>query len=333
MKDLIVFNHHSAPYNSRKEAIDPSTGFIVFLKSLKLLKKYGFSVLLLEEHIDKSLMQLELSNNYRVSDWCKDRDVASRSDWSRFLKNINTRQPFIQNEVQQSKSLEVEIGLIDSNDSLSALVAAYIHETFIISLITKDIWKSNTIHAWMAYLDDTIGESVVRTEITFKNISSESSIEHFREELLSNKCSTEDNPGKKAKELWGHRGIYFESLKFVECSLQSTFMKWSFPESVLDAVESSLNLLDTYAAKIKDGVYLFYRKEQLYELGLSYKVSGESESIRKDPKAREKRSFYIETGEKIFFEDHIKLPLGYRLYFYADFDDKSIYIGYIDVHP
>ena len=63
---------------------------------------------------------------------------------------------------------------------------------------------------------------------------------------------------------------------------------------------------------------------------IDFNYSGESSTVKDDPKLKKVRLFSI-NGKKHFFENHIKnLPNGHRVYFLEK--DNKIHIGYIGVH-
>ncbi|MCF6219357.1 MAG: hypothetical protein L3J62_10885 [Gammaproteobacteria bacterium] len=76
----------------------------------------------------------------------------------------------------------------------------------------------------------------------------------------------------------------------------------------------------------------FQRHAHLATCGLSAEVSGESPSVRQDPKKKSEREFWLPKGRKVFCENHVKLQDGFRLHFYVSSTEKVIYIAYLGPH-
>ncbi len=90
--------------------------------------------------------------------------------------------------------------------------------------------------------------------------------------------------------------------------------------------------LNYFAEKWQSGNYSFYSSENLRESGMPYRVSSESSSVRDNPTLRKLREFYLPSGIRCFFEEHVKLSNGFRIHFYPNDDNKKIYVGYIGPH-
>jgi hypothetical protein len=75
-----------------------------------------------------------------------------------------------------------------------------------------------------------------------------------------------------------------------------------------------------------------YTHNTLRSIGIPHQVSGEKETVRNDPRLRKVREFWLDSGEKVLFENHIKLSSGFRIYFYPDPNQRRIHVGYIGRH-
>lgn len=42
--------------------------------------------------------------------------------------------------------------------------------------------------------------------------------------------------------------------------------------------------------------------------------------------------FWLDDGRQVYCENHVKLPGGYRMHFYADAANKQIYVTYLRPH-
>jgi hypothetical protein len=112
---------------------------------------------------------------------------------------------------------------------------------------------------------------------------------------------------------------------------QKQLQKWSHGGILLSQVKKVLTCLNSYVENMKKGIWN-YSHQKLREHGLNYEVSGESSSVYQDEKLRKPRTFSLPSGEEKYFENHIKLPSGYRLHFFVDDENRQVFIGYIGSH-
>ncbi|NCD33276.1 MAG: hypothetical protein EOL87_07630 [Spartobacteria bacterium] len=103
-------------------------------------------------------------------------------------------------------------------------------------------------------------------------------------------------------------------------------------EAVFEQVKQSLGVLDAFSHDWSAGHHACYRTDLLREQGLPFEVSGESETVKNNPRLCKLREFWIPRGEKKYFEQHVKMSRGYRLHFYPDDETKNIHIGYVGPH-
>ena len=93
-----------------------------------------------------------------------------------------------------------------------------------------------------------------------------------------------------------------------------------------------MDILEIFCEKWQAEEYNSYKHEFLKELGLSAQISGESISVKENPKFYMNRLFELGDGRRKLFEYHIKLPEGFRLYFYPDKRTKMIFVAYLGPH-
>jgi len=323
MSSELVFNHHSLPFINRESAQE---GILTFLKTLKECRKYGLKILLLDKDQDKSLMRVKLADNYCVSDWFNQvkRDPL-KSDWARLLRSLETQQPLFAHYLLGDVCDEVDVRWTTTDCECSVLVAAYVLETFIVSFVSSETWKLPAISVWV--LDMRNGDD---TEFNhgIENLSDDKSLNKHRE-LLTNR---RDLFQTSAKDIWGNRNILFPNLTLIEYYIGSTLKNWSYPLSILEKTKNALDILEKFVAKWKTGKYTAYNHNHLQELGLGWEVSGESTTVKNDPDKRKERIVCLPDGRRVFCENHIKFPHGYRLYFFPDSQEKNIYVAKIRPH-
>ncbi|MBE0502073.1 MAG: hypothetical protein IBX47_11615 [Desulfuromonadales bacterium] len=136
---------------------------------------------------------------------------------------------------------------------------------------------------------------------------------------------------KSGKELLEKQERLFPNLTFCGTAPQQ-LNQWSASKTILEQVKESLSSLNLFCEKWADETYDSYRHELLREVGLNHKVSGESDTVMRDPRLKRQRVFWLPEGRKEFFENHVKLSNGYRLHFFPDNKKKHIYVGHIGPH-
>jgi len=90
--------------------------------------------------------------------------------------------------------------------------------------------------------------------------------------------------------------------------------------------------MNNFVEKWRNNVYLDYRHQFLSACDLAAEVSGESTSVNNDSKKKAEREFFLPMGRKVYCENHVKLPDGFRMHFYPDSATKTIYVVYLGTH-
>lgn len=322
MNHGIVLNHHALPFANKEHA---NKGLLLFLKILKTCRAAGLKILLLDEDQDKSLMRLELAAGYFVSDWFSlaKKDVQLR-DWGRLLRSLETKQPLFEALDAETIGSNVEIGLLGESTGNRVLLAAYVLQTFLVSFSTQEKWLTPHIPVWV--LD--VSESAEEKEGSLLNLVNDKSLKVHQEDLLRRRNSLICS----AKDIWMHRRELFPNLTLLPNQMGSSLLNWSARQDVLLKARDGLNVLERFCAKWRNGEYSDYRHAYLSDLGLAAEVSGESPSVRNDPKKKKKRMFWLDDGREVYCENHIKLPDGYRLHYFPDTARKHIYVAYLGPH-
>ena len=322
MSDGIVLNHHSLPFACKEDA---DNGLLAFFDVLKICRKAGLKILLVDKDQDKSLMGLELASGYFVRNWFSSaKQIAELADCCRFLKSIETKQPLFQSVDIESVGDAIEVGLLGESSGKPTLLAAFYFRTFLASFTALPDWANARINVWIFELDATPQQR----EENILNLSSGDSLAAHSEELAIRRNSLLDN----AKNIWLQRTSLLPSLTLLPNQIGTILQSWSARTDILLKSRDALNILELFCAKWNAGEYVEYRHEYLRDLGLAAEVSGESASVNEDARKRRERLFWLDDGRQVYCENHVKLPDGYRMHFYPDPDKKRIYVAYLGPH-
>lgn len=322
MSNGIVLNHHSLPFSCKEDA---DSGILAFFNLLKFCRMAGLKILLVDEDQDKSLMGLELANGYFMRNWhASARKAVELTDWCRFLKSLETKQPLFETVDMEKVGETVEVGLPGESTGKPVLLAALYFETFLASFTALAAWTDSRIKVWVFDLDATPNQ---RNE-TVLNLSNSASLEAHGEELKQRRNALLDS----AKNIWQQRADLFPHLTLLDNQIGTGLKSWSTRQDILFKARDALNVLESFCDKWLSGEYVEYRHEYLRDLGLAAEVSSESDSVNNDPRKKKERMFWLDNGRQIYCENHVKLPDGYRMHFYANAEKKRIYVAYLGPH-
>ena len=218
----------------------------------------------------------------------------------------------------------VEVGLPEEGSGKPVLLAAFYFETFLASFTALAAWANSHIKVWVLDLDATPEQ---RDEALL-NLSDSASLGVHGDELKQRRNALLSS----AKDIWLQRADLFPHLTLLPNQIGTSLQGWSARQDVLLKARDALNVLESFSDKWLAGEYVEYRHEYLRDLGLAAEVSGESDSVANDPKKKKERMFWLDDGRQVYCENHIKLPDGYRLHFYADASNKRIYVAYLGPH-
>lgn len=322
MSNGIVLNHHSLPFASKANA---DIGLLDFFTVLRVCRTAGLKILLVDEDQDKSLMGLELANGYFVRNWLASASkVAELADWCRLLKSLETKQPLFETVDIESVGGTVEVGLPGETSGKPVLLAAFYFETFLASFTALAAWANSHINVWVFDLEATPDQ---RDE-TLLNLSNSASLDAHGDELKQRRNELLNT----AKDIWLQRTELFPHLTLLQNQIGTSLQGWSARQDVLFKARDALNVLESFGEKWLTGEYVEYRHEYLRTLGLAAEVSGESDGVNNDPKKKKERIFWLDDGRQIYCENHVKLPDGHRLHFYADAKNRRVYVAYLGPH-
>lgn len=322
MSNGLVLNHHSLPFESNKMA---ESGIIFFLNMLRLCRTSGLKIILVDESQDKSLMGLELTNGYFIRDWYdQGKNKSELTEWRRFLKSIETKQPLFDTVDLNTIGDSFEVGIEGESSGMPVLLAAFHYNIFLASFTALPAWNKAHIKVWVFELS----ENYEQKEHTLLNLYDEKSLTIHAEELIKRR----NHHLSTAKDIWSNRAAFFPNLTLLANQIGTALQSWSARLDILLKARDALSIMDLFVMKWKSGEYDEYRHEYLRSLGLAAEVSGESASVNNTPKKRNERLFWLNTGVEVYCENHVKLPDGYRMHFYVDSANKCIYVAYLGPH-
>lgn len=322
----LVFNHNSLPCSNVETAQQEVERFIKLALTCRL--RFGFEVLLVDTSVDKTWFGIELAADYFWRTWF---EWAKRqphlTEFVTAFRSLQTRQPMLLAEDASQIEHTLEVGLIQCQENLNTLRAAYWHQTFLISFPTNPPWNQPFIDVWVRKLriDGDLDEQNTQIGNLF---DSKMSLVTHNDKLLSMRNSHL----QAGKDMWGKRAVFFPKLCFLDNPFGSQLRNWSHRTDVLSKARETLSVMNEFVSQWQAGAFMDYRHEYLIECGLSAEVSGESPSVANDPSKRNERMLWLPHGEKVYFENHVKLPASFRLHFYPSTQDKLIYIGYLGPH-
>lgn len=316
----LVFNHHSLPFNS---AEDVDREIVNFLKICFRARHIGFSVILVDESVDRTWFRLELAHGYFWKDWHDQnvRDPQYRDIITAF-RSIATQQPLF-----TEKDKEDDLDLFDvhllNEQNCSALRAAAWNESPLLSFPTRSPWTASPVTVIVEQLSES-GELVCSTE----ELCNLHSLEQFEKEKvgLQEKLAKRIRSGK---ELLEQAQQLYPCLRFCG-KAEEQLRNWVHPTNFLEQVREALAVLNTFVEYWAEGRVTGYTHDTLRQLGLRHEVSGESSTVKE--KFRQAREFHLPSGEKTLFENHIKFSQGIRVYFLVHSDEHIVFIGYIGKH-
>lgn len=322
MSNGIVLNHHSLPFKNKD---DSNNGLLDFFYIIKACRNSGLKLILVDEDQDKSLMGLELADNYFIRDWyASAKKEAKLADWCRFLRSIETKQPLFETVDLETLDERFEVGLIDEATGKPVLLAAFHFQTYLVSFTAIHNWTLPYINVWVFELG---AQKEQRTEI-LSNLCNSNSLATHQPALIQRRNRLLNN----AINIWQQREQLFPNLTFLDNQIGTALRNWSAKQNVLIKARDALNILESFSKHWSLGAYPDYRHEYLVALGLSTEVSGESTSVYNNDKKKRKRMFWLEDGREVYCENHVKLPDGYRMHFYPDNTNRHIYVAYLGPH-
>jgi hypothetical protein len=313
MSSWLVFNHHSLPFEDRYRAIHAVP---IFIQICLQARNKGLSTILMEEQQGQNWFHIALAEGYFWRDWHKQHKSIEKDQIQAFLQIATSNYPLIDDTLE---FLQVTIEW-NGKVEYSALGAAAYYRSPLVSFPTKHPWNSSPIPV-------TTHLKGEKTEVRLQNLYQLEGIEKILDALQKEN----DSFLFSIKDLIQNINKLYPHIIFCDTMMQC-LKKWSYPETIFTQTKEILRLLDSFVEKWKTDDALFYSEKAIRDFGLNHEVSGESDTVKNNPKLKNMRTFYLPDGRKLFFEQHIKLTNGFRLYFYPDMAQKLIYIGYVGPH-
>lgn len=322
----LVFNHNSLPCSSVETAQQTVVRFIKL--ALTCRQRFGFELLLVDTTVDKNWFGIELASDYfwrTWFDWAKQQPHLTES--VRAFRSLQTRQPMLTPEDAKQIEDTLEVGIVQSKENLNTLRAAYWHQTFLISFPTAKPWDHPFIDVWVKKL--CIDGSLDEQNTQIKNLFAlEQSLTVHGDTLRS----LRNDRLQAGRDIWNNRATFFPNLVFLEAPFGDQLRNWSGRTDVLNKARDALSVMNDFVTRWQSGEFADYQHNHLAACGLSTEVSGESPSVANHSSKRAEREFWLPHGEKVYFENHVKLPASFRLHFYPSIQDKIIFVGYLGPH-
>lgn len=205
----------------------------------------------------------------------------------------------------------------------STLRAAVWFETPISGFSTRAPWNQTPVAVIITAIDED-GEHEYKQDVV--NWHSLAVIEEMEDALRNER----DAAIRSGGDIWSKRDTLFPLLTF--CGESASQLQNLHTRTILDQARESLCILNRFVEKWSSGEMEYYTHDALRSIGMAHKVSGESDTVQNNPRMRKAREFWLKSGKKVFFENHIKLAAGFRIYFYPEPETRCIHIGYIGRH-
>ena len=321
MNQLLVFNHHSLPFNSKEKAF---SAVPEFLKICLRANNLGLSTILIDDSVDQNWFRLQLAEGCYWQDWYNQNNNDRQKDLIRAFRSVKTRQPFFSSS-DIAEGLELfEVTLNDAKN-YSAFQAAVWHESPITSFPTHAPWNTSPIPVEVNEINED--GKLISNKSDIANIYSMTIIDMLESGLLNERKESI----KSGKEILERKKEICPLVDFCG-KAQEHLVSGSFSKTILEQVKDSIIGLNSFCEKWNTGVFDKYSHENLRKAGLNHKVSGESPTVLQNHTLKSEREFWLPYGSKELFENHIKIAKGIRIHFYPDPKNKKIYVGYIGSH-
>lgn len=318
----LIFNHHALPYPTREQAKADLPDFT--RTAFLCCRRYAFQLILLDGTLDPSWHNIELAPGYYWRDWLA-KDSRSDQENRRAFLSLATRSPLM----LDGAGLECEVRLPGQQTNLTALQAAIVHQTYLLSLPSRLPWSQADIEVWTTTLTEG---GLVHDQQQLPNICGHESLAHHASGLTDLKRQGITS----GLELWEHRKNVFPHLVFLSEPVGKQLRRGNYRPDIWRKVRHALEALNRFADAWQADQQLVYQSARLADYGMSCEVSGESVSTLQNAKTRSAREFRLSTsegeGKKVCFSEHAKLPQGMRLHFYPDAVSRQLYIGYLGPH-
>lgn len=274
----------------------------------------------------QNFFEIPLANNYAIRDWLQDREVDREQQ--RRIRSAGLAYPclpppftpedhaHLPDDIQEAetRSLEYEF-TVEGGRTAGGLGSAYLLESIAVSLNTSGNWDQTEIAVSVSQMTD-MGD-IEQNEQIVKHISQVSHIP-LHQNWIQDRFTTSVSDGEY---LLTKCPQWYPDLVFIaQAETQLREMTAGTPQ-LRQAVKRLFDL-ENYCQTWVDGGF---DKDKL-----ASKASPESNSVRDNPKFRDKRMFLFPDGRSEFCEWHVRLtPDNWRLHFFPDAEQRKITICYI----
>lgn len=304
MVDLVTFNELSLPFKKYDNLDEQFKSFFLLLDKLK-------------ENNLKKLRTIENFKNYKVTEnlsfqqyFNQIRDKEFQRKVISFMNSgfVTIDSPLIKDEdfLQQDMILENQY-FYDEQINATGLACADIWNTLLISFNSSQKWDTPFINLQKETI--SLHDTIQSSKIIIKHSSK---IEHLENhKVFFEEIEKENQLSINPDSFYENRTELFKN-KIILCSEIKEQIK-SLDIRVFRKVLSLLRDIDTNKKSLND-----------------FTISGEGQTVKRNPKLKAMKTFYINQKEE-FFEKHIKgFFSGYRVHYLEK--NKKIYIGYIGKH-
>lgn len=273
-----------------------------------------------DESIGNNWFHFFYADKFSLSQWIADQP---NPDYKRSLKIImdKTSCPLIFSE--EKKELDVfdssSFNLVADNTAAPTIGAAFILDIPIISFLSKPHWKEDSICIRHEYLDPQTSD-ILEEVLHVENVSELTHLPIFFERIKKE---------RQASKTY---------LKALQESGNDDYANLIFCTNVLDdfkqlgATTKLLNKIKDVLEGLNKSIETATSVHEIKEI-LAFNITGESDNTKNNPRLIKHRKFKLPDGTFYTFDLHVKnFPDGHRLYFYPDFQQKRIYIGYFGPH-
>jgi len=290
-----------------------------FVKSIIFGGELGLTEMRLYEGVIQNLYNIQLFDSYRIDNWLSDKEI--NSDLQIRFREIFTTYPLITDEEIVDLELYTRSSFtkkLDSSDfQVWGLGAAYVYDTLSISLATHLDWSSSSV--LINHYSLSIDGNEQSEDVMVKHFSDGPTLKDHVKWIEKHQIDSL----KRSEDLWNERETLFPNLLFGK-EVEQQFKSIGLSKKFFRIVES-LKKVNEFAKSWDTGGF------NLNTLKESTKLDVSGESLCTMQKHSSLRRFQLNTGEKVQFELHIKLP-DIRIYFLPDEVNYKLHIGYIGKH-
>ena len=322
MMGCLVFNHHSLPFEHKDQA---SVAILDFLKTCIEAQNVGLRTVLVDQTLDESLFRVELAPGYFWQDWYNLSLAEENREAARAFRSIVTKSPlFSIGDIDNGVDL-FDVSLNDESGYTAVRAAAW-HGAPLVSFETRAPWDTSPLLVKISQMNpETVEIEVTDSEIP--NFYSHSVFSVYLPQLREQQNLLLSS----GKAIVKYFGEFYPGVELCGKAPQQ-LNNWSASLTILNQIKKSLTALSGFSQSWQRGEVDDYTSQSLENFGLSFRVTGESETVRNKPALRKEREFWLPCGRQEFFEQHIKMSSGYRLHFYPDHATRQVYVGYVGPH-